>query len=89
MSRTTATIGGEGRLHAASAAWYANADSDAISTAVLADALARHLLEEAQLRDADFVVRPKAHVSNFADFSNPGALIAAGERAAQETLPQI
>jgi NTE family protein len=61
----------------------------AISTALLADALTRHLLEESQLREADFVVRPQATVKHFADFSDPVGLIASGERAAEETLPQI
>jgi NTE family protein len=61
----------------------------AISTALLADALTRRLLEEAQLGEADFVVRPDAEVKHFADFSDPAGLIAAGERAAEETLPQI
>lgn len=61
----------------------------AISTALLADALARHLLEEQQLGEADFVVRPKSQPRHFADFSDPAALITAGERAAEETLPQI
>jgi hypothetical protein len=46
-------------------------------------------LEESQLREADFVVRPQATVKQFADFSDPTALIASGERAAEETLPQI
>lgn len=61
----------------------------AISTALLADALARQLLEESQLREADFVVRPEVQVKHFADFSDPARLIASGERAAEETLPQI
>lgn len=61
----------------------------AISTALLADSLARHLLEENQLKEADFVVRPQATVKHFADFSDPAGLIASGERAAEETLPQI
>ena len=61
----------------------------AISTALLADALARRLLEESQLGQADFVVRPTAATQHFADFSDPTALIAAGERAAEQTLPEI
>ncbi len=61
----------------------------AISTALLADALARQLLEESQLREADFVVRPQAVVKHFADFSEPTGVVAAGERAAEETLPEI
>lgn len=61
----------------------------AVSTALLADALARQLLEEGQLKEADFVVRPEAAVRHFADFSDPAGLIAAGERAAEATLPDI
>ena len=61
----------------------------AISTALLADALARQLLEESQLREADFVVRPQATVKHFADFSDAAGLIAAGERAAEAALPEI
>lgn len=61
----------------------------AISTALLADALARHLLEESQLKEADFVIRPQATVKHFADFSDAAGLIAAGERAAAAVLPEI
>jgi len=61
----------------------------AVSTALLADALTRQLLEESQLKEADFVVRPHATVKHFADFSDPVALIAAGERAAEAVLPEI
>ena len=61
----------------------------AISTALLADALARHLLEESQLKEADFVIRPQAAVKHFADFSDAAGLIAAGERAAAAALPEI
>ena len=61
----------------------------AISTALLADSLARQLLEESQLREADFVVRPQAAVKHFADFSDAAGLIAAGERAAEAALPEI
>ena len=61
----------------------------AVSTALLADALARQLLEEGQLKEADFVVRPDAAARHFADFSDPAGLIAAGERAAEATLPEI
>lgn len=61
----------------------------AISTALLADALARRLLEESQLKDADFVLRPQATVKHFADFSDAAGLIAAGERAAEAALPDI
>ncbi len=61
----------------------------AVSTALLADALARQLLEEGQLKEADFVVRPQATVKHFADFSDPSGLVAAGERAAEAALPEI
>ncbi len=61
----------------------------AVSTALLADALARQLLEESQLKEADFVVRPHATVKHFADFSDPAGLIAAGEHAAEAALPEI
>lgn len=61
----------------------------AISTALLADALARRLLEESQLKEADFVIRPHAMVKHFADFSDAAGLIAAGERAAEAALPDI
>lgn len=61
----------------------------AVNTALLADAFARQLLEERQLREADFVVRPHCQVRHFADFSDPAGLIAAGERAAEAVLPEI
>jgi NTE family protein len=61
----------------------------AVSTALLADALARQLLEESQLKEADFVVRPRAAIRHFADFSDPAGLIAAGEQAAEATMPDI
>ena len=61
----------------------------AISTALLADALARRLLEESQLKDADFVLRPQATVKHCADFSDAAGLISAGERAAEAALPEI
>ncbi|MGH7521087.1 MAG: hypothetical protein ACREMI_07395, partial [Gemmatimonadales bacterium] len=61
----------------------------AISTALLADALARRLLEESQLHEADFVVRPEATVRHFADFSDARGLIAAGERATEAALAEI
>src|SRR5512143_722064 len=61
----------------------------AVSTALLADALARQLLEESQLKEADFVVRPEVAIRHFADFSDPAGLIAAGEQAAEATLPEI
>ena len=61
----------------------------AVSTALLADALARQLLEESQLKEADFVVRPDAVIRHFADFSDPAGLIAAGEQAAEATIRDI
>jgi len=61
----------------------------AVSTALLADALARQLLEESQLKEADFVVRPEAAIRHFADFSDPAGLIAAGEQAAEATIRDI
>lgn len=61
----------------------------AVPTALHADALARDLLEETQLRQADFVVRPRVAVDHFGDFSDPEGLIAAGERAAEAALPEI
>lgn len=60
-----------------------------VSSALRADAVARQLLEEAQLKQADFVVRPEVAVRHFADFSDPAGLIAAGERAAEATLAGI
>lgn len=63
--------------------------ADALTTALRADALARDLLEDEQLRKADFVVRVQVSVRHFADVSDPGRLIAAGERAAEGTLPEI
>jgi NTE family protein len=61
----------------------------AVSTALLADALTRQLLEERQLEEADFVVRPQCAVKHFADFTDPAGLITAGERAAEAVLPEI
>lgn len=61
----------------------------AVSTALLADALARQLLEESQLKEADFVVRPEVAIRHFADFSDPAGLIAAGEQAAEATIRDI
>jgi NTE family protein len=61
----------------------------AVSTALLADALARQLLEESQVKEADFVVRPEAAIRHFADFSDPAGLIAAGEQAAEATIRDI
>jgi len=61
----------------------------AVATALLADALTRQLLEERQLEEADFVVRPHCMVKHFADFSDPAGLIAAGEVAAEAVLPEI
>jgi len=61
----------------------------AVSTALRADTMARWLLEESQLGAADFVVRPRARVAHFADFSNAPGLIAAGEQAAESALDDI
>ncbi len=63
--------------------------ADAVTTALRADAIARDLLEEEQLRKADFVVRVQVAVRHFADVSHPERLIAAGVRAAETTLPGI
>ena len=60
-----------------------------IGTALRADAAARQLLEEAQLGEADFVVRPDVPDRDFADFSEPEGLIGAGERAAEASLAEI
>lgn len=60
-----------------------------VGTALRADAAARLLLEEAQLGEADFVVRPEAAARHFADFSDPEGLIAAGGRAAEAALADI
>jgi len=64
-------------------------DRRAVPTALLANAVARQILEDSQLKEADFVVRPRVAVKHFADFSDPAALIAAGERAAEAALPEI
>ncbi len=64
-------------------------DAHAVSTALRADALARDLLEEEQLRKADFVVRVGVQVRHFADIEDPERLVAAGERAAEAALPEI
>ncbi len=61
----------------------------AVATALRADAWARQLLEEAQLGEADFVVRPRVTIKHFADFSDPAGIIAAGEAAAEAALPEI
>lgn len=61
----------------------------ALTTALQADSMARRLLEETQLREADFVVRPRVTVEHFADFSDPEGLIAAGEQAAEGALSSI
>ena len=61
----------------------------AVSTALRADAMARHLLEEKGLKDADFLLRVNVDIEHFADLSNPEALIAAGEEAAETELPSI
>lgn len=60
-----------------------------VGTALQADAAARQLLEEAQLGEANFVVRPGVGVRDFADFTDPEGLIAAGERAADASLAEI
>lgn len=60
-----------------------------VGTALQADAAARQLLEEAQLGEADFVVRPDTGARNFADFGDPESVIAAGERAAKASLAEI
>ena len=65
------------------------AGDSAVSTALRADAWTRQLLEEAQLGEADFVVRPRVTVKHFADFSDPAGIIAAGEQAAEAGLPEI
>jgi len=64
-------------------------EEGAVSAALRADTMARELLEESQLQAADFVVRPRARVAHFADFSNATGLIAAGERAAEGALDDI
>ena len=64
-------------------------DAGAVSTALLADALTRQLLEERQFGEADLVVRPQCLVDHFADLSDPVGLIASGERAAEAALPAI
>lgn len=61
----------------------------AVPTALRADGLARDLLEEMQLRQADFVLRPRVTVGHFADFGDPEGLISAGERAAEDAMPEI
>lgn len=63
--------------------------SGALPSALRADALARELLEELQLREADFVLRPEVTVRHFADFSDAEGLIAAGARAAEAALAEI
>ncbi len=63
--------------------------SSFVSAAVRADAAARVLLEERVLAEADVVIRADADIEHFADFSDPEALIAAGERAAEAALPEI
>jgi len=61
----------------------------AVPVALRADALARDLLEESQLAEADFVLRPEVSVRHFADFSDPEGLIDAGARAAEGSLTAI
>jgi len=60
-----------------------------VGTALQADAAARQLLEERQLGEADFVVRPDVTARHFADFGDPERLIAAGQRAAEASLAEI
>lgn len=60
-----------------------------IATAFRADALTRDLLEENQLREADFVLRPQVTVAHFADFSDAAGLIEAGERSAEASIDAI
>jgi len=72
-------VGGGGALPAAGA----------VASALRADGIARQLLEETQLRAADFVLRPDAPVRHVADFENPTGVIAAGERAAEHALADI
>jgi NTE family protein len=64
-------------------------EAGAVSTDMLADALTRQLLGERQLGEADIVIRPLCVVEHFADVSNPAGLIASGERATEEVLPEI
>lgn len=66
-----------------------DAASHPIATALRADALARSLLEEQQVRQADFVVRVQVPPRHFADFSDPEGLIRAGESAAEACLTEI
>jgi len=66
-----------------------DAASHPIATALRADALARNLLEEQQVRQADFVVRVQVPPRHFADFSDPEGLIRAGESAAEACLAEI
>lgn len=61
----------------------------AVASALRADGMARQLLEERQLRAADFVVRPDAPVRHFADFGDPAGAIAAGQLAAENALAGI
>ena len=63
--------------------------SHSIATALRADALARNLLEEQQVRQADFVVRVQVPPRHFADFSDPEGLIRAGESATEACLTEI
>ena len=60
-----------------------------VATASRADALARDLLEGMQLQDADLVLHPQVGLRDFADFSDPEGMMAAGQRAAEQALPEI
>ncbi|HMU60983.1 MAG TPA: patatin-like phospholipase family protein [Gemmatimonadales bacterium] len=64
-------------------------EAHAVSTALCADALARNLLEEEQLRKADFVIRVDAPARAFSDFEDIQPLISAGEAAAERVLDDI
>lgn len=64
-------------------------EAHAVSTALHADALARDLLEEEQLRRADFVIRVEVPFRSFADFDDIQPLIVAGERATERVLEHI
>lgn len=66
-----------------------HADSHAMVIALRADAMTRTLLEEEQVRRADFVVRVQVPPRHFADFSDPEGLIRAGEAAAEACLAEV
>lgn len=64
-------------------------DTYQIASVLRADALARDLLEEEQLRRADFVVDVETPARGVTDFSDPEGLIAAGERAAEQVIDGV